>query len=376
MDDGQTHRVSPLSSSHTFASRTAESDAQSADGNETEGANCIEISSESGCSALSKAILDPERDYPIVCLTARPGELYPALPAAAVREIAGPEIPIYFVPTRRLTRYLSDLLPARFDVWDGATRVWWPGVSEFSDHMAHPRIYDPSGSYGEDSLRRLAAELSVPEHPELTVKQQLVLAERQRSALAERAGGLERTLAETRRERDEALRGISPASGQTAQENPAKSAAAEADARQAGDPSEQETGQPERAESDLEGALYKLIFSEWVDICPPDERGERPPRRFLLHRDLVRTIAQRRVDVPIERIAWVCAMVIGDRATGHASIDAHIYRGSEETERDDGAKAMRAALKRSAGGPRLHYFSLPNGTIEFVQIGYHDMSLG
>jgi hypothetical protein len=69
-------------------------------------------------------------------------------------------------------------------------------------------------------------------------------------------------------------------------------------------------------------------------------------------------------------------MVIGDRATGHASIDAHIYRGSEETERDDGAKAMRAALKRSAGGPRLHYFSLPNGTIEFVQIGYHDMSLG
>jgi hypothetical protein len=68
--------------------------------------------------------------------------------------------------------------------------------------------------------------------------------------------------------------------------------------------------------------------------------------------------------------------VIGDRATGHASIDAHIYRGSEETERDDGAKAMRAALKRSAGGPRLHYFSLPNGTIEFVQIGYHDMSLG
>jgi hypothetical protein len=375
MDDDQTHGVSPVSSSHTFASGSAESDAQSADGNETVQANCIEVSSESGCSALSKAILDPERDYPIVCLTARHGERHPALPAAAVREIAGPEIPIYFVPTRRLTRYLSGLLPARFDVWDGATRVWWPGVSEFSDHMAHPRIYDPSGSYGEDSLRRLAAELSVPEHPELTVKQQLVLAERQRSALAERAGGLERTLAETRRERDEALRGISPTSGQTAQESPAKSAMSEADAALTGDPSERETGQPARAESDVEGALYKLIFSEWVDICPPDERSERPPRRFLLHRDLVRTIAQRRVDVPIERIAWVCAMVIGDRAIGHASIDAHIYRGNEETERDDGAKAMRAALKRSAGGPRLHYFSLPNGTIEFVQIGYHDMSL-
>ncbi len=346
------------------------------DPDETGDADCIELSSEPECSALAKAILDPERDYPIVCLTARPGEHYPALSAAAVREIAGPEVPIYFVPTRRLTKYLGGLLPTRFDAWDGATRVWWPGVRESSDPLEHPRIYDPSGSYGEDSLQRLAAELSVPEHPELTVKQQLVLSERQRSTLAERAEGLERTLAETRRERDEALRGISPASVQTAQESPAKGAVAEADARLTGDLSEQETGQPARAESDVEGALYKLIFSEWVDICPPDERSERPPRRFLLHRDLVRTIAQRRVDVPIERIAWVCAMVIGDRATGHASIDAHIYRGSEETERDDGAKAMRAALKRSAGGPRLHYFSLPNGTIEFVQIGYHDMSLG
>ena len=376
MDDGQTHGVSPVSSSPTFASRTAESDAQSADGNETDDANCIELSSESGCSALSKAILDPDRDYPIVCLTARPGERHPALPAAAVREIAGPEIPIHFIHTGPLTRYLSRLLPPRFDLWGGAARVWWPGVSTHSDPLEHPLIYDPSGLYGQDSLEKLAAVLSVPEHPELTVKQQLVLAERQRSALAERAGGLERTLAETRRERDEVLRGTSPASGQTAQESPAKSAVTEADARLTGDPSEQETAQPARAESDVEGALYKLIFSEWVDICPPDERSERPPRRFLLHRDLVRTIAQRRVDVPIERIAWVCAMVIGDRATGHASIDAHIYRGSEETERDDGAKAMRAALKRSAGGPRLHYFSLPNGTIEFVQIGYHDMSLG
>ncbi|HEY2200366.1 MAG TPA: hypothetical protein VGH56_00650, partial [Solirubrobacteraceae bacterium] len=184
------------------------------DRNESADADCIELSSEIELSRLAEAILDPQRDYPIVCLTARPGERHPALPPAAVREIAGPEIPIYFVATRRLTRYLGGLLPPRFDVWDGATRVWWPGVSELSDPLEHPRIYDSSGSYGEDSLQRLAAELSVPEHPELTLKQQLVLAERQRSTLAARAGGLERTLAETRRERDEALQGISPASGQ------------------------------------------------------------------------------------------------------------------------------------------------------------------
>ena len=29
----------------------------------------------------------------------------------------------------------GSLLPPRFDVWDGATRVWWPGVSETSDPL-------------------------------------------------------------------------------------------------------------------------------------------------------------------------------------------------------------------------------------------------
>lgn len=144
-------------------------------------ANCIELSSEPELSTLAKAILDPQRDYPIVCLTARPGERHPALPAAEVRNIIGPDIPIYFVRTRRLTRYLSSLLPTRFDVWDGATRVWWPGVNENSDHMDHPRIYDPSGRYGQDSLDRLTTEFATPTRPELTTKQQLVLAERQRS---------------------------------------------------------------------------------------------------------------------------------------------------------------------------------------------------
>jgi hypothetical protein len=338
-------------------------------------ADCVELSSEPECSALAKRIRDPERDYPIVCLTARPGERDPALSATAVREIVGPGVPIYFVRTRRLTRYLGSLLPPRFDVWDGATRVWWPGVSETSDPLEHPRIYDPGGYYGEDYLGRLAAEFATPARPDLTMKQQLVLAERQRSQLAERAERLERALSDTRQERDEALRGMSPAADQTAQGDSTEISGTRSDALRPGDPTEGTTEQSAPNQSDVEGVLYKLIWSQWVDICPPNQRAEHPPRRFVISSELVRTIVQRRVDVPIERLAWVCAMVIGDRAIGHAGIDAHLYRGNEESERSDGAKAMRAALKRSAGGPRLHYWSLPNGTIEFAQIGYHDLAL-
>jgi hypothetical protein len=337
--------------------------------------DCVELSSEPECSALAKGIRDPQRDYPIVCLTARPGERDPALPATGVREIVGPGVPIYFVRTRRLTRYLGSLLPPRFDVWDGATRVWWPGVSETSDPLEHPRIYDPSGRYGEDSLQRLAAEFATQTRPELTLKQQLVLAERQRAQLTERAERLERVLASTRQELDEALRGISPASNQAAQGDSTERSGTRSEALGSDDPDEEIAEQSPPNEADVEGTLYKLIWSQWVDVRPPNERAEHPPRRFTISSELIRTIVQRRVDVPIERLAWVCAMVIGDRAIGHASIDAHIYRGNEESERSDGAKAMRAALKRSVGGPRLHYWSLPNGTIEFAQIGYHDLTL-
>jgi hypothetical protein len=326
----------------------------------------VELSSEGELSSLVKEILDPGRDYPIVCLTARSAEHDPALEPRAVRAIIGPEIPIYLICEQRLTRALSERLPPRFDVWGGAARVWWPGVSKDADPLEHALIYDPSGSYGGDCLERLAAEFATPERPQLTLKQQLVLAERQRAELAGRVGRLERALAEMRSERDEALSATAPAPGQAPPRD------TERDEAESAPPANE---RPQRGESDVEGDLYKLIWSAWVDICPAHERGERPPRRFVLGRELLRTISGRRIDVPIERIAWVCAMVIADRASGHSSIDAHLYRGSDESVRADGARAMRAALKRSAGGPRLHYWALPNGTIEFTQIGYHDLSL-
>jgi hypothetical protein len=375
MAENHTRPAPPTSDSQTLANTSADSETRAEDLGEAEDAGYIVPSSERELTVLAEAIRDPQRDYPILGLSARPGEHRPALDAASVRAIVGPGVPIYFLRTRQLTRCLSGLLPARFDMWDGATRVWWPGVSETSDPLDHPRIYDPSGRYGQDSLQRLAAEFATQPRPELTMKQQLVLSERQRSQLSERTARLERALAATRRELDLALRGISPAADQTTQDDPVERPDTPSGALGSEDPDEAKPKQPVQNENDIEGTLYKLIWSQWVDICPPHERAQHPPRRFVLHRDLIRTIAQRRVDVPIERVAWVCAMIIGDRAIGHAGIDAHIYRGSEDSERQDGAKAMRAALKRSTGGPRLHYWSLPNGTIEFTQLGYHDLAL-
>ena len=367
MPDGETRAPAPAIS-WTADTQAASGEAQAEQHEQPTDAGLIQLRSESELAGLAREIRDPQREHPVICLTARPGEPDPTLDPAAVREIVGPRVPIYFVGGRRLTRCLSGLLPPRLDVWDGATRVWWPGVSPGdNDPFAHPRIYDPSGKYGKESLERLAAEFAVRERPELTLQQRLVLSERQRNQLSDRAERLERVLANTRKELAQTLR-----EGESATLAESQSASTETEPRQ---DAPQESASESRDENQLEVDLYKLIFSHWVDICSPEERAQRPPRRFMLSRELVRTISARRVDVPIERIAWVCAMVIADRAAGHSSINAHIYRGSDETVRGDGARAMRGALKRSAGGPRLHYWSLPNGTIEFTQIGYHDLSL-
>ena len=191
-----------------------------------------------------------------------------------MREIVGPQVPIYFVCGRRLTRCLSGLLPPRLDVWDGATRVWWPGVGANDDPFAHPRIYDPSGRYGKASLERLAAEFAVRARPELTLQQRLVLSERQRNQLSDRAERLERALASTRKELAQTVR---ESEGATVAEQP--SAATES---QQAAPQERD-GEP-RDENELEADLYKLIFSHWVNICSPEERAQRPPRRFVLGR--------------------------------------------------------------------------------------------
>jgi len=126
-------------------------------------------------------------------------------------------------------------------------------------------------------------------------------------------------------------------------------------------PTEETTEQSAPNESDVEGMLYKLIWSQWVDICPPNERTEHPPRRFVISSELIRTIVQRRVDVPIERLAWVCAMVIGDRAIGMPESTPTSIGATKKANARTAPRRCVPALKRSAGGPRLHYWSLPEG---------------
>jgi hypothetical protein len=323
----------------------------------------ISVESERQVRSLAEEILGGERDYPVVCLTARPGERVPGLSGERVRGIVGPGIPVYFIAAHRLTRRLGELLGERLGVWGGASRVWWPGMSGDSDPEEHLLIYDAHGVYGDYAYELLAGEFRVPEQPELTVQQRLVLAERARARAETRRRDVERRMAELRR----------PAQGQDRRSGQSETPVVE---ERACEPrsSRLSSVRPEH-ELNFEQRLHVMITGEWVCALTATDRLEYPLGRYVFARQFAGMVEGRR-DVPVERVARVCAMVACGRTRG-AGFEIYALRTGGRPHnpylvRSDGAGAWRCNLKRTSNGPRLHYWVLVDGTIEFASIVVHD----
>lgn len=321
----------------------------------------LKIESPRQVRRLADEILDRERDYPVVGLTAKAGASAPAMSASRVRDIIGGGIPLYFVTTHRLTLRLSELLPDGLGVWAGATRIWWPGAGRDNDPEEHLVIYDAHGDYGEETYKRLENEMRVTSQPSLSVEQRLVLAERGRASADKRRREVERRLAELRRGSEKRLHDLQDVGQRLQPDTPRV-------------PGSRSHTSPDR-ELDVEQRLHVTIALEWASALSATDRTTHPLGRYVFGSRFAETIQSRQV-VPVSRIAWVCAMI----ACGHAAaigLDLHRMRtGSGPTmpwlTRSDGARGWRCALKMTSGGPRIHYWTLPDGTIEFASVNHHD----
>jgi hypothetical protein len=141
----------------------------------------IRVGSERQALDLFEEIVDRDRKYPLVGLTCRPGKRDPAMPVEQVRQRIWPNVPIYLIEPRE-SRTLNSLLTEElgaddFGAYNGAGRVWWPGVDKDALPSWHPLIYDDTKRYGEETLGRMAAEFSrVPESmQELSPREQTAL---------------------------------------------------------------------------------------------------------------------------------------------------------------------------------------------------------
>lgn len=320
--------------------------------------------SDAGLALLAADITSAARTEPIICLTSRPQEDEPALDPSEVREIVGPDAPIYFVRTGDATRILQELLPAKLHVFGGAARIWWPGVNERSALSDHPLIVDRYGVYGSQALGVMRRAWNRPstapresDHPvidQLTSERDALAARNQE--LAAETAQLTTELAATRD----------------------RATATERRAREISQLVGNQMPVPEAAREPLDpvGEFLLLVYIEWLRNDP----GTRDIRPLVEHRVGSRFLesidATERVST--ERVAWVCARIATRTPAESEGLEAHPLRtgaggNNPQRERGDGAKAWRCALKRNTpNAPRLHYWILEDGSMEFAAARRHD----
>jgi hypothetical protein len=301
---------------------------------------------------LARSILHRKRDFWIVVLTARGLEPMPAAPPILVREIVGPNVPIIFLKSNLATR-LSKFLPPKTHVYGGALRVYRPGVTD--DPWGHPVLYDPSGEYGQEILDRLARIFtpSVTRPPNLSPEESVLVLEhevtrntkaRVRELVVLRARYEAHVLGEPDGEKSEGRR---PRLG----------------------------WRPRRHSRQLSEEMRRLIAAQWAGYLPAREQTRYPLRDYRMTPQFLSDVRSRVGRVPIDRVAWVCALAICRFDVRLAGLAGGPLRPSPDAPQltgEDGSKAWWCNLRRSpaARSPRVVYWAYPGDTIELRGLGY------
>jgi hypothetical protein len=310
-------------------------------------ADPILVASKPALRSMQAYLLSGEREQPVVALTWSVETDEPVLAPEEVRVIVGPGPRIYLIQQEYLLRRLQGLL-GPLALSRGSARVWWPGLSVSSDAGEHPLVLELDGEPHRRLLGEFAREFDLSRP---LVRREIKLIEATRRLAEHELAQAGEQNREMKIERHEAL---------------ARAEAAEASLK----------GRAQQlGEMDCEETLHSLISREWREKLTAADRRAYPLGGYVLTPEFV-AMVQRQAGLPLEKLAWVCAMVACGYAPALTGIAPHalvIGPGGPQIERADGAKGWRCSLKRNAsGGSRLHYWVCSDGIIEFAGVGNHD----
>lgn len=106
-----------------------------------------------------RTLLDPARTRPVVAITTHRRSREPTIdPEDLAAKLAG-AADIVVLETGEATWALSEALPSRLDVYDGAARIWWPGLTTTSAPYDHPLIFIYGLSDAEVAAARIVAAI-------------------------------------------------------------------------------------------------------------------------------------------------------------------------------------------------------------------------
>jgi hypothetical protein len=301
----------------------------------------IVVLDKSALSSIEAYLLSSDREQPVVALTQSLESEEPVLAATDVRVVVGPDPQIYYVPEEQLLQDLQGVLGRSLALPRGSARVWWPGLSSRSDPSDHPLVLELDGEPDGHMLAELARQIDDTRR----------LAEHQLAQALEQVEAIEERLRDTQLERH------AEATRADAAEVRAKSAAREL------------------STMSCDERMHMLICEEWLGALTASERCAHPLGAYVLTPELLATI-ERQAELSQARLAWVCAMVACGLAPELEEIAPDPLldgEGSLQLERADGAKGWRCGLERNAKhAVRLHYWTRPDGTVEFAGVDHSE----
>jgi hypothetical protein len=289
-----------------------------------------------------------ERSQPVIALALMEGAEMTVLPPRGVRAIVGPDPRIYVIRRDALLGQLAKALGRGLAVTVGAARIWWPGVTRTSDPFDHPLVVQVESEHAGSLLEEFARQFD-----------------------------LSRPLVREEIKRLDGMRGLLELELERNQGALATSDERLRDEQIARHSAERRVATLERKETmgRVEELLHALIFREWLARLTEADRREHPLGAYILMPEMLEQLATR-TDIPRERVAWACAMIASGYVPDLAAIALHPLVASPDgpqLERADGAKGWRCSLRANArGGPRMHYWERPDGTLEFTAVGGHD----
>lgn len=291
---------------------------------------------------------------------------------------------------------LSRLLPNGHSVYGGAVRIWWPGLDQNSVKWAHPlwtseRSADRVYREVAESIRRVAVATS-PRDPRFTAIQTL-----------QRAKEVERLRAD-----NSAYEELLNQSSAISESDPALLNAlrrtadaleyaelAEISLRAAEERAKELEQRVRELEAEKENYRYQLLvrgvgaagpapgdvdgdFRAEIDGSVSALGQDANPREYVIGSQFLDSLESLGPSYRAKAVRTCCAVVASMPAL-LAKIEDHPLRTGNASSApprirpSDGAQARRAYLEqRTPAARRLHYWVLPDGSVEFASVNLHD----
>lgn len=348
-------------------------------------------------SEFAETLMSAERGLPVIGVSVNPDTDAPIVDLKRLaRRVAG-MAHVWLVPPAT-TWALSEELPPKLGVFNGAVRIWWPGFGSDADPYAH-HLFMKGKPHVEEQVVRLVHRASTDrfKRPAGIERAREALRRREEgqlladleemarsgAVLPDLASEVQESVKALTRERDEALKLA------IEEEQRRKQAEAAIDGLRVQIAALTASASPgqidEDASVDPETAFIDEISSAYRrKVCTSDaDRRAYPLGAISLHPSFLASVS-RLQGIAWEKIVEVCAQVACGRAHDIPSRAVHRLRSGEsggapfKTRRRDGAQAWRCSLQtKTASARRLHWWFVSGGgadtgLIEFAHAGTHD----